>query len=66
MIEINGRFAAIAVACLSGAFIVGLGIFGGVRNGLTPHEVAAGAVALVIGAIAALWLWRHPSQGGRS
>jgi hypothetical protein len=63
--DINGRFFARLVMGLAGLGLLVLGGFSYHANRITVHDVILGAVALVIGAIAALWLWRHPSQGGQ-
>jgi hypothetical protein len=62
--DINGRFFAILVMGLAGVAFLVLAGFSYHANRITVRDVISGAVALVIGAIAALWLWRHP--GGQS
>ena len=57
-----GRVAAIFFALLAGASLVALGIAGAVSNRLTPREVVAGAVAIVVGAVAAFWLRREKGR----
>ena len=66
MIEINGRFFAWLVIGLAGAAFLVLAGFSYDSNRITVRAVILGGVVLVIGTIAALWLWRHPSQGGRA
>lgn len=65
MITVTARLVAIAFALLAGAGIVALGVFGAVRNGLTPREVALGCIAIVVGAVAALWLRMDKLRGRR-
>ena len=65
MIEINGRFFAALVAILAGGAVFAIGAYAAVAQRLTAREAVGGFVLLVIAAVAALWLWRHPSQGGQ-
>lgn len=61
-----GHVAALAVAVAASLSLVALAVFGAVANGLTPSEIAGGCVAIVFGAVAALWLRRESRQhGGR-
>ena len=63
---IDGRFAAAVTAILAGAALIVLGVVGAVSNRLTPPEVIGGCVAILVGAIAALWLRKESRQhGGR-
>ncbi len=66
MITINGRFFAAAAAIIAGAALITLGIVGAVSNRLTPRELVGGCIAILVGATAALWLFRESRQhGGR-
>ena len=58
MITVNGRLVARVVMALAGAALVALGIISGAADRVTGHEVLAGLVALLVGAVAALWLRR--------
>ena len=61
-----GHLAALAVAVAAAASLVALGVVGAVRNHLTPREIAGGCAAILVGAVAALWLRRESRQhGGR-
>ena len=60
-----GYLAAAAVLVVSGAFVLGLGVFGGIRNGLTVREVIAGAIGLAVAVIAGLLLRREREKLGR-
>jgi hypothetical protein len=66
VITINGRFVARAVMYVAGAAFLVLAGFSYDANRITVRAVILGAVVLAIGTIAALWLWRHPSQGGQA
>ena len=59
MITVTGRRIALVICICSGALVVGMGVFGFVRGHLTPHEVIAGAVVLLVAVVAALWLRRQ-------
>ena len=63
-----GHVAAILIAGVMFLFLVALAVFGAARNRLTPHEIAAGCVALAVLVVAAFWLRRESRQhgGGRS
>ena len=63
---IDGRFVARAFMFLAGCAFVYAGVSAYRSDRYTPDEVVISVVAFVIAVIAALWLWRHPSQGGRS
>jgi hypothetical protein len=63
--DISGRFFARAVMYVAGVAFLVLAGFSYDANRITVRSVILGGVVLVIGAIAALWLWRHPSQRGR-
>jgi hypothetical protein len=64
MITTAGRFFAVVVMLAAGAFVVALGIAGGISNRLTVREILLGFAAIVVGLVAALWLrWdrkQHP------
>ena len=66
MITVNGRFFAVVVLLASGAFLVALGIAGGISNRVTGREVLLGLIAISVAAVAALWLRRDQRQRGRS
>ena len=66
MITVTGRTAAAAVLIAAGCFVLGMGIFGLTRHGLTPHQGLAGIGGLVVAAVAALWLRRQKRDGGAS
>jgi hypothetical protein len=63
--DINGRFVARLVMGLAGVAFLVLSGFSYDANRITVRAAILAAIVLVIGAVAALWLWRHPSQGGR-
>lgn len=63
--DINGRFVARGFMYAAGVAFLVLGGFSYDANRITVRDVIGGGVALVIGTIAALWLWRHPSHGGQ-
>lgn len=64
--DINGRFIARAFMYAAGVAFLVLAGFSYKSNRITVHAVILGTIVLVVAVIAALWLWRHPSQGGQS
>lgn len=66
MITVNGRFVAASFLTLSIAVIAGIGTYSYASDRFTGRDVAGLSFALAVAVVAALWLWRHPSQGGRS
>lgn len=58
----TGRAVAAAILTGSGAVVLGLGIFGFIRDGLTSREVITGVIGLVVAVASAAWLRRQRQQ----
>jgi hypothetical protein len=63
MTTTTGRFFAVVIMLAAGAFLVALGIAGAVSNRVTLREVLLGCAAILVAAVAALWLRRDKRQG---
>ena len=59
MNTVDGRLVAALILTLAGAGLITLAVVGLAANRLTPHEVLAGVIALVVAAVAGLWLRVH-------
>ncbi len=62
-----GRVVSLAIAGLSLAQVVGMGVAGGAATGLTPHTLLQGEAILLAAAAFAflLWTWRRQPGPGR-
>jgi hypothetical protein len=65
-VNVDGRFVARVVMYLAGAAFLVLAGFSYDSDRITVRAVIAGGAVLAVGAVAALWLRRHPPRGGQS
>lgn len=63
---IDGRFFAVAAMLLAGAVSAAILIAGGISNRLTLRDVLILVCAVLVAAVAALWLYRDKRQGRQS
>lgn len=60
------HWLALITALLAAACVITLGTVGLIANRLTPRETIGGCVAILAGAVAALWLRKESREhGGR-
>ena len=64
----TGRFFAVVALLAAGSLIAAVCVIGGTSNRFTLHDVLVLVVAVVVGLVAALWLYRDRKQhpGGQS